>query len=762
MNFSDFFSSLRVKLPLRILCLVVLVFSLSIAITLVIFDSIIDALKDDHAESAAQAVTANVNIQIRQAKHDLQVIATLPTVNSAMENLPETHKVADFQRMHPKLGEILLKIQNAYGFYRNLFIVNQYGEYIVGTKQLLLNKSAEDERQAIEKMIHIEEVNLGEVIRNPNTKQLLLPMYLRLEHANNVGGVVATLQIDEILNRAMRDTTHDEIHTIPIIARIGGMDTVNSINDQILPLGTHEISSNVLENERGVMHVTHAGEKLTIGFSQISGTSIYILAVVDSTFKYNYINMIRNSMIGVSIVAAFIILLMVYLFVRPVTRDIARISVYAKNITKGSTENSIFLDRNDEIGSLSQSLEQMVYSLKEMISRSEAATKAKSDFLARMSHEIRTPMNGIIGMTYLALSANPDEKQKQYLDRIDGAAKSLLNIINDILDFSKIEANKMDMLYSNVSLQALISSLQDVYLPQCAEKHLTLSCSIDDNVPKNIKTDALRLMQICSYLCSNALKFTMHGYISLQVSLANIHKYEKGHEFELLFTIKDTGIGMSMAEQEIIFDAFTQADGTHTRKYGGTGLGLTISKKLVNLLGGSITVDSKKGVGSSFSFTIRTIEGDLMENSGSDLQALEEQNLAPLVPLDILLVEDNEINQMIAIEILEEMGAQVTLAQNGVEAVNTWESGEFDLILMDIQMPLMDGLTAAKHIRTSSCPRSKTVPILAMTAHAMTGDREKSLGAGMNDHITKPIDVNQLRSAISFWGNSSKAEVRNQ
>ncbi len=756
MNVTAFFSSLRVKLPIRILCIVVLVFSLSIAITLFIFDSIINDLKDDHAENASQAVSANVNIQIRQAMHDLRVVSTLPVINTALENLPEIHKVAEFQQNFPELGEVLLKIQNAYGFYRNLFLVNQYGEYLVGTKQTLMNVSAEDERQAIEKQLQLDNVSVAQVIRNPNTRELLLPMFLRVEHANNMGGIVATLQLGDILNMAMRDTTHDEIHTLPVIALKDGLRTVHEVNAKALPIDTHTINNTLLENSRGVLHVVHNDEELTIGYAQVTGTSIFILGVVDSTFKHNYINTIRNSMLAVGIIAAFIIFAIVYFFVRPVTRDIARISVFAKNITKGSTENEISINRNDELGSLAQSLEHMVHSLKDMVERSEAATKAKSDFLARMSHEIRTPMNGIIGMTYLALSAEPDPKQRQYLERIDGAAKGLLGIINDILDFSKIEADKMDMLYSNVSLPALVSSIHDMLITKCAEKHLTFSCTIDDNVPKNIKTDALRLMQICSNLCSNAVKFTTHGYVSLHVGLANVLNYERGMEFELLFTVKDTGIGMTEMEQGVIFEAFTQADGSHTRKYGGTGLGLAICKKLVELLGGSIHVDSKKGKGSTFSFTIKTMEGELSE---VDEQASSAQEAFPLVPLDILLVEDNEINQTIAIEILQEMGAQVTLAQNGIEAVNTWESGEFDLILMDIQMPLMDGLTATKHIRASNCPRSKTVPILAMTAHAMTGDREKSLSAGMNDHITKPIDIDQLRTALSFWGSSAKAEA---
>ncbi len=757
MSFPFFLSSLRVKLPFRIFCIVVLVFTLSIIISLSIFDSIIRSIKSEYAENAALAVSANANIQIRQAKHDLQVIATLPYVLDALEKLPEAHHVAAFQREHPNLAPSLLKVQNAFGFYRNLFLVNQAGEYIVGTKQSLLDMSAEEERQHIEKLIQFYGVNTSKSIRNPITNELLLPMFLRLEHDQHVGGLVAALQISDILSMAMRETPHDEIHAMAVTANPDGLKTVYDINDKFLPKDTRSINNALLENTRGVITVEHENEELTIGYARVSDSSIYILGIVDSSFKHAYLNTIKTAMILVSIIAAIAIFITVYLFVRPVTRDIARISAFAKNIAEGSAENNISIVRDDELGSLAQSLEHMVYSLKDMIERSEAATKAKSDFLARMSHEIRTPMNGIIGMTYLAMSAEPDKKQMEYLERIDTASKSLLSIINDILDFSKIEADKMEMVYGDLEITSMLSDIHNLLLPKCIEKHLTFACTIDDNVPKHIKTDALRLTQICTNLCSNAIKFTSHGYVSLHVSLADAHSYEKGSEFEILFTVKDTGIGMSQAEQDVVFEAFTQADGTHTRKYGGTGLGLAICKRLVDLLNGSIYVESHKGEGSSFCFTIKTMEGE-EKAINNDFVPLETY---PPISLDILLVEDNEINQIIAQEVLKQMGADTTLAHNGAEAVNLWETGSYDLILMDIQMPIMDGLTATKHIRSSNRPRSKTVPIIAMTAHAMTGDREKSLEAGMNDHLTKPIDIDQLRTALSFWGNSAREELEN-
>jgi CheY-like chemotaxis protein/anti-sigma regulatory factor (Ser/Thr protein kinase) len=286
------------------------------------------------------------------------------------------------------------------------------------------------------------------------------------------------------------------------------------------------------------------------------------------------------------------------------------------------------------------------------------------------------------------------------------------------------------------------------------EKGIALDVSVADDVPDIIESDPLRLAQICINLCSNAVKFTESGGVSLHVSL----KSREDNDLLLLFAVKDTGIGMTVEQQGRIFDSFTQADGSTTRKYGGTGLGLTISKSLVRMMGGEIWVESEAGKGSTFLFTIRAKVGsetDLKDEE--DARAPHDQTHLP--ELKVLLVEDNVINQEIALEVLRDMGVDVTLAVNGADAVEKWESGSFDLILMDIQMPIMDGLTAARRIRESVAPRSRNVPIIAMTANAMSGDREKSLEAGMNDHITKPLDISELRSALTLWGTVAKTET---
>ncbi len=280
---------------------------------------------------------------------------------------------------------------------------------------------------------------------------------------------------------------------------------------------------------------------------------------------------------------------------------------------------------------------------------------------------------------------------------------------------------------------------------RCDAKGLKLNLNVDENVPDIIYSDPLRFSQICINLCSNAIKFTASGEVDL-----NIHLLEKQDNI-LTFRVdvKDTGIGIAQKDQDKIFDSFAQADGNTTRTYGGTGLGLSISKSLVLLLGGKIWLKSVPQEGSTFSFTFKAKEG-LVDNLEEDKSSPDTMQKLP--KLRILLVEDNEINQEIALEMLKHMGVQVTVANNGAEGLKMFEKETFDLILMDIQMPVMDGLTATRKIRQSSSPLAQSIPIIAMTAHAMSGDKEKSLGAGMNDHITKPINFNELQQILHTWG----------
>lgn len=377
----------------------------------------------------------------------------------------------------------------------------------------------------------------------------------------------------------------------------------------------------------------------------------------------------------------------------------------------------------------------------------EAANDAKRTFLANMSHEIRTPINAIIGFNYLIEKTKLTEVQRNYVEKTILSAKNLLELVNDILDFSKIEANKVDLEEIEFELMEVVNSVSSIVSTDLHIKKLRLSNEIDPTIPKVLKGDAFKLSQVLLNLVNNSVKFTEQGEVAIVIEVES-----KNDQYIVLkFIIKDTGIGMSEDQQSNLFIAFSQVDMSTTRKYGGTGLGLSISKSLVELMGGNISVKSQLGIGSQFTFTCKFEWNDAykmgklvdVENSSEEISEKLFKNIR------ILLVEDNELNQELAKAILEEYGFIISIANNGSEALHMVQRESFELILMDLQMPVMDGYEATRKMREMD--DLQPVPIIAMSAHAMKGIKEKVCEAGMNDYIMKPFDVNKMLSIIKKW-----------
>ncbi len=536
---------------------------------------------------------------------------------------------------------------------------------------------------------------------------------------------------------------------------ISFLDDSRSIDMSIIDDSDEELAAlgrRVLNHRNGAASLIWQGHQYRAFYTSMEEIDWHLVVIIDNAEVGQSANDLVLSLALFPVVGLILVTGSIFMVARYLKRVINNVNSFADQAASGDLSERIQITEQDEFGVMEDRLNRMMDNMAEMSERSEkmlemaqSANRAKTEFLSKMSHEMRTPMNAIIGMVQISEQTDDREKLRNCLLKIDHASKNLLELINNVLDMAKIEANKVELEITRFSVRDVFESISNVFWVKTEEKNLTLTLKTGESVPENIWSDRFRYSQVVTNLVSNAVKFTPEGG-EISVSAELLEETETG--FIIRTMVKDNGIGVQPEAVDKLFGAFEQANNSIFRQYGGTGLGLSISKSLVELMGGEIWYEPNENAGSRFIFTITA------DRTGKDETASPEK----LIPKSfdfhgkcILVAEDVEINREIVAALLDDTGITMDFAENGIEACDKFAGSpeKYDLIFMDIQMPKMDGLAATKKIRQME--KGKHIPIIAMSANAFKEDVHASLDAGMNGHISKPLDLNVVLDALDSF-----------
>lgn len=744
---------LRAKLLLPILVIIAMTFCGGIILVMDTANRFIDEAGRLFLTSKAQTLGDAATAGIQRAREDSAVSTTIPLIISTLDD----DDMRRYDSLEDKLrasNTLLKNIAEVSGIYETLYTTNDKGMTLACSMPDAVGKLDISNRAWFQNTINNNVVTFSEPFVSRITGDVLVAVCRPIVYNGFRGTLTASMRTCATLHAALERAEE----------RYGIRALILSANGTVLGSLDHTIVAKVSYADApwyksigsqgwGTVDAHIDGKQGIIGFSHLSDGWLAVVfaekdVIMAATDSVRFIGLFA---LGVALLLCTV---GVFWALRAVTRDISELATYAQTVSTGQPAALPAIHRRDELGVLTNHLIHMVESLHKSIRTAEEANRLKGQFLANMSHEIRTPMNGILGMCHLCLGTELNPVQRDYVSKAQASARNLLGILNDILDFSKIEAQRLSIEKQPFTLGTVLEEVADVVRVQAHTAGLALHVRTGHDVPEHLEGDALRLRQVLLNLVGNAVKFTRQGEVSLTVDRVFSQpdtEQDTQQEVLLRFTVRDTGIGIDSEGLHRLFQPFSQVDGSMTRRFGGTGLGLAISRHLVEMMGGTMEVESTLNQGSVFSFTLpfavveSSQDGDAVAAQSSVTTALHPS----LVGAHILLVEDNEINQEIALEVLTQAGLKVTVCGNGREALDMFISGAavFALVLMDIQMPVMDGLEATRRIR--ALPHvGDSIPIVAMTAHAMPEERAKSFQAGMVDHLTKPLNIEHIFAVL--------------